>query len=627
MNHPYDLPTADVTQEEIAAIAALWGWEHPSASTAEAIRESVMASKSRSGEYLIKIGAIEEAAVARLLATMPPGRRTLDWISENRRDTLPYVDRYLAFSESIAYYHTLDDFSLHGVMELREVVSECDSGEQVVLATDRGTPVIVFSNINAYYRYKSLGRAERHKSPLNRQFQMQGIRHVLFAVSRRDLVSALLNYARTEVAGKTVTAESAAVWLGGSEETRSHPEMRELSRIMDTALKNQATDISLDPLPDGSATIRMRQFGDLRIIGTASLPPEIAEKAIAFLKTRSGANTTGTRLLVPADGHMAYRSPAGEAQMRLSFIPLNHPGEVIPQVSVSIRIFKREQMDIDMLKLNLDVCVVEELRYAVQLSQGLIVLAGPTNSGKSTTIGGGVSEHWKIYGDTRKRLSVEDPVEQILRGITQIQVPTWLPEEERWTLLTRALKRHDPDLLWLGEVRDGETAKACATYASSGHVVLSTVHAKDTLVGCDVLAKMVPTDVRFQLAESMQLMVSQRLMKQLCPKCRQVRCISDDERRLVERYAHSQGERNYTIPEMVAEAVGCQHCVAGYSALLPINELLPFTREVRDAWQVLLERADPDARRVMSEARMLTLLQSALTRVANFEMDIKSVLV
>lgn len=613
----------------VHALANEWGWEKPSQSILDMANKYLQLKSLRSGEYLVAIGAMKQAEVDELLRIKPDNRRTLDWISEHRRDVMPFIDPFLAMSVGVAWYDSLEEFSLHSSVDSRDALYECDEGEFVVLATDAGRPVVVFGSSSAYHRYLSLGRVERANSVIARKLHRsrESDQFGLMAISRRDLVSSWINFARSELATHASISESSAVWLGSSAENQARQETRELARMLDTALKHQVTDIAFKPAGGGAVSVLMRQYGDLRVIGSSVMQPEIAQKAISFLMSRSGANPSGARLRQPADGNISYRSPAGEAQLRLSFIPLGHYGEVVPQISVSIRILKQEQANIELSKLQLDDRISDDIRYAIRLTQGLIILAGPTNTGKSTTIAGAVGEHVSLYRDTRKRLSVEDPVERIVHGVTQIQAPVFLEEEERWNVLTRAIKRHDPDVLWLGEVRDEETARACVTYASSGHLVFSTIHATDSLVACDVLAKMVPPEVRFQLAESMLLMVSQRLVKRLCHRCRDTRPIREDEIMLVDRYARSLGQSNFEIPEQVADAVGCPHCVNGYDGILPINESLPFTRTTRDAWQILLDRPDISARNTMAQSRSLTLLQASLARVAAFEIDLKSILV
>ncbi|MBK4738751.1 GspE/PulE family protein [Noviherbaspirillum pedocola] len=622
-----DMP-AELSDVELCAS---WGWEDPPAKVMTEARSFLSARSKRSGDYLVECNVITRDELERMLSTKPDHIQTLEWIVQHHDTATPYYDRFLAYADGIAYYDTLQGFTPHECMKEKAVLNECERGDFVVLATDRNVPVLVAGSIQAYYLRKSLGRTDRAKSAvLSHLRNLEQVDALLYAVSRRDQVAAFLNLARNRQSdGGAGVYDESAVWIGSSIDTQSRPESRELARILDTAIQNNATDIDMRTQPDGSLSVLMRQFGDLRAIGPTSISAEIGPRALSFLMRRSGANPSGTRMREPNDGHLHYRGSNVDVQLRLSFIPLNHPGETVQQMSTSIRIMRQEQSSIELGKLQLEEKVVDDLTYALRLTQGLIIVAGPTNTGKSTTIAGAVGKHVSMFGSKQKRLSVEDPIERWVRGLTQIQVPHQDHDSEgdRFNTITRAVKRHDPDLIWLGEVRDRETAEACVHYASSGHIVLSTLHATDCLVALDVLAKMVKPDQRFQLAESMLLVVSQRLVKQLCPHCKKVQDITEEEKRLVVKYAKSIGAEDYEIPEVGAYPVGCDECTGGYVSILPINETLPVTRDVKDAWLVLLERSDSASRQVIYRARSVTLLQAALQRVRMLQTDIAQVLV
>lgn len=622
------MTTPDIAQTE-EELCHAWGWDAPTPKILGEARGYLAARGMRSGDYLVESNVITREELERVLATKPPSVHTLEWIVQHHETAAPFYERFLAFAEKVAYYDTLQGFAPHDCMKEKSVLNECERGDFVVLATDRGVPVFVCGSIQAYYLRASLGRTERASSPVLKYMQLtEQTELMLNAVSRRDQVAAFLNIARNEHnESGSGGIDDSAVWVGNSIDSQSRPESRELARIFDTAIQNSATDIAMQTLPDGSLSILMRQFGDLRPIGSATVSAEIGPRALSFLMRRSGANPSGTRMREPNDGHLSYRASNVDVQLRLSFIPLNHPGETTQQMSTSIRILRQEQSSIELNRLQINRKVIDDLVYALRLSQGLIILAGPTNTGKSTTIAGAVGEHVAMFGSKQKRISVEDPIERWVRGVIQIQVPHQDTEEDRFNMIMRAVKRHDPDMIWLGEVRDEETAESCVHYASSGHLVLTTLHATDTLVALDVLAKMVPPDVRFQLAESMLLVVSQRLVKKLCNKCKKVHPIQDHDRELITKYAQSIGADEYEIPDNVAQPVGCEECVGGYTGILPINETLPISRAVKDAWLGMLDRNDLSGRSLIYKARTMTLLQAALHRVKDLETDVSQVLV
>ncbi len=604
-----------------------WGWDDPQPKIVAEAVNYLLARSMRSGDYLVQSKVISREELEAILATKPATVHTLEWVVQNYNSATPYYERFITYAAGMAYYDSLNGFAPHPCMSDKVVLDECELHDFVVLQTDRGVPVMVCGSVQAFYLRSSLGRPERAKSPtliaLRACDQFDQLRQ---AVSRRDQVASYLNDARN--AREQQTAANPAetgIWIGNSPDSQSRSETREMARIFDTAIHDKATDIDIRTQPDGSLTFFIRQFGDLRATNT-TITAEVGPRALHFLMRKSGANPSGAKMREPNDGHLSYRASTVDAQLRLSFIPLNHPGETVQQMSTSIRIMRQQEDSIDLQSLHLHASVIDELIYALRLSQGLIVLAGPTNTGKSTTIAAAVGQHVAMFGVKKKRISVEDPIERWVKGLLQIQVPHQDVEENRFSVLMRAIKRHDPDLIWLGEVRDKETAESCVQYASSGHLVLTTLHATDTLVALDVLAKMVPPDMRYQLIESLLLVVSQRLVKRLCDVCKIIHPVPDEDLQILRKYAQSIGAAITDIPTEAAYPVGCEECVAGYTSIVPINETLPMTRAVKDAWLTMIDRNDTSARNFIDNARTVTLLQASLLRVRNLETDVSQVL-
>jgi type II secretory ATPase GspE/PulE/Tfp pilus assembly ATPase PilB-like protein len=253
---------------------------------------------------------------------------------------------------------------------------------------------------------------------------------------------------------------------------------------------------------------------------------------------------------------------------------------------------------VDLQELNLPSVVVNEVKAALLKPYGLIILAGPTNSGKSTTIAGIVGEHVKMYGDTKKRISLEEPVERYLEGITQVTV-----QHGNFAELIRALLRHDPDMVWVGEIRDAFSAGACVRASTSGHITMSTVHANNSVLAVRAIAnylqgkgdgEMSSGASLFDLAESVSLIIAQRLVKQLCPNCKEAYRPSEAEIETVARYLDGENQnalattlrafrqdsnaRMYRAPRKN----DCPHCQgSGFKGERPICEALPVNRKVR----------------------------------------------
>jgi len=294
---------------------------------------------------------------------------------------------------------------------------------------------------------------------------------------------------------------------------------------------------------------------------------------------------------------------------------------------------------IDLAHLNIHAKTTHAIRDALLKSQGLIVLAGPTNSGKSTTIAGVVNEHVKLYGHSKKRLSLEDPVERYIDGITQFSV------SNNFADLMRALLRHDPDLIWVGELRDPDSAITCVRASTSGHIVISTVHANNTVLAFRAIANYLRKSASstsnssgasiFDLSESLSLIIGQRLVKHLCPHCKQPHHLSQVETHQITSYLASEGLAHTTQKTLHAlknttlfkpNPAGCNHChLLGFIGELPINEILPVSRPVRDLF-AQSEHGPLDFNKT-AEQRTLSLTDSALELIVAGSCDISALFV
>ena len=246
---------------------------------------------------------------------------------------------------------------------------------------------------------------------------------------------------------------------------------------------------------------------------------------------------------------------------------------------------------------------------------GIVCVVGGTNSGKSTTLRTLLMALDAHHGGTRKIIALEDPVEEVLPGIRQFSVPAHLGEEA-YPIGLRALMRHDPDIIGIGEVRDRITAETAGHAAITGHLVATTLHANDTVDGAQRLMLMVPPEQRFPLANALRLLVAQRLVPCLCPHCRGERAVTADDHLNWKRTATERGIdlADVELPEKVAIAgTGCEHCTHGYTGRAVLTEVLRITPEVRR----LLLSDDPVERLALGGLRSLNLFESAFARMAD----------
>lgn len=622
-----------------AELAATWGWKNAPDEVVQIAARAIHAKRVKSAQVLVDWDVIDVATRDRLLQRKAADTPTLQYFAEQEPvRVLQHVEQILALKNGYPFYDRLSLLSPHKEMEDAQVVRRCDEIDAVLMLIENQVPVLVFSNWDAMLKYSVMGRSEQTTDAV---IKANGGIMPQLAVGARDDISAILKQHHERHSDDDADAANAGrVWHVKANDPNSTPEEREISRIFDHALGEKATDIALVPLSNGAVEVYIRKWGVLippfkkargngeirkTVIGSV-----IAGKAINLLQSRSGANVDRTRLREPDDGHIKYRSATADAFMRLNFIPLNHLGEYKELRSVSVRLFSRSEQSPRLEDLRIPKHVAQYLRDAVRAPQGFILLSGPVNQGKSSTVAGAIAEHVEIFGDTKKRMSVEDPIEREVPGMIQIQAPGHIKDPaQKFNVILRALKRHDFNLLFVGEIRDAETADFGVRFSSSGHLVLSTIHAKDSILAYTILSEMVDRELRFQLVESMSLSVSQRLVSTVCQHCGTKHSEPTiEERRLFKLNNEMLGE-NRPIPKTFTRAnpAGCEQCQDGYAGSMPICEVLPFTRQVKDAIHAMHDGRDARVQRqIIADARPVTLLQSGLDLVRSGMVDLRSVL-
>lgn len=590
--------------------------------------DCVRLSSKPIGEIVVALGLASKEIVDEALKTKPTNVLSLEHLTSAIPSLQPVALRVLAVSRSYPYFETiLDKWVEAGVKLPATARAKLDELSAAYLVSPDGPPMVVFADMPGLLRFSQAGRLEKSTDPIRS------------SVSEPIGVGLALPVVVARAARNEGTQESLNIVSGDAPDNMWSPALaktdgeRMLGRLLDEAINRKATDVSIAPSRDGTSIVLFRIFGDLTPPERhGTLNPLMTKEILNFLLSKSRASDGG-RLRKPADGMMIYKNTSAEVSMRTSFLAADRFGQDFDMVSASVRIIPKAARDLNLNTLNLRQIVTKTVRTSLAKSQGLIVLAGPTNSGKSTTIAGIVGEHVQMYGDTKKRLSLEDPVERYLKGITQVGV------DDDFPLLMRALLRHDPDMVWVGEIRDSVSAGACVRAATSGHVVVSTVHSNNSIQAFRAISNYLRTDASdsggsgaslFDLAESLSLLIGQRLVKRLCPKCRQVHKLSSEDFDLAEHYLKSEGETNLWPRAQAIFRKGiykagdkdCKHCGnARYIGELPINEILPVGREVKDIFAKSSSRLDVHA---LSAHRLNTLAESALNLIEEGETHFES---
>jgi general secretion pathway protein E len=333
------------------------------------------------------------------------------------------------------------------------------------------------------------------------------------------------------------------------------------------ALEQHASDVHLEPTERGFI-IRCRVDGMLRV---QPVPQEINQfqaAIISRLKIMARMNIAEKRL--PQDGRIKLRIRGREIDVRVSIIPMMH-GE-----GVVLRLLDKQAMTFDLGHVGFPEDLHAIFRDMIKLPYGIILVTGPTGSGKTTTLYCGLNE---LRSTATKIITVEDPVEYHLPGVNQIQVHAKIGMTFAAGL--RSILRHDPDVILIGEIRDGETANSAIQASLTGHVVFSTLHTNDA---ASAFTRLVDMGVEpYLVASTVVGVLAQRLIRKLCPLCKVA-------------YRPTAAEIPQDIatgmPDEIYKAAGCRECRdTGYSGRTGIFELLRSDVGVR---QLCVERASAD---------------------------------
>jgi type II secretion system protein E len=346
----------------------------------------------------------------------------------------------------------------------------------------------------------------------------------------------------------------------GSELTKiaqSASVIRLVNELLVEALEMMASDVHIEPQEKG-LTVRFRCDGMLRV---QPVPPEINQFYAAIvtrLKIMSRLNIAEKRL--PQDGRIKIKVSGREIDVRVSIIPMLY-GE-----GVVMRLLDKERMKFDLRTVGMPPEVLNRFYELISLPHGIVLVTGPTGSGKTTTLYAALNA---IKDPTIKIITVEDPVEYQSSGISQIQVHSKIGLTFAAGL--RSILRHDPDVILIGEIRDGETAQSAIQASLTGHMVFSTLHTNDA---SGAFTRLVDMGVEpYLVASTIEGVLAQRLVRLLCPKCKEA---------YAPKAADIPGDFPEPIPKQLFRAVGCRACRdTGYSGRSGLYELLVTDTAVR----------------------------------------------
>ncbi len=332
-----------------------------------------------------------------------------------------------------------------------------------------------------------------------------------------------------------------------------------VNEILIEAIEQRASDIHFEPF-ETDFLVRYRTDG---VLHRANVPPEIRRfqnAIISRIKILSSLNIAERRL--PQDGGFKVKVHGREVDLRVSVIPMAF-GE-----GVVLRILDRTSVKLSLPDLGMEGETYDLFRDLINRPHGIVLVTGPTGSGKTTSLYAALSE---IVSDELKILTIEDPIEYYLPGVNQVQV---LPKIGlTFAKALRSFLRHDPDVILVGEIRDKETAEVAINASLTGHLVFSTLHTNDAVSATTRLLDMGVEP--FLISSSVEAVMAQRLVRTLCKKCRES-YVPDEHTGLPRDFEHKPGDPLY-------RGVGCRECRnTGYAGRKAIYELLVLTEELRE---------------------------------------------
>ena len=365
----------------------------------------------------------------------------------------------------------------------------------------------------------------------------------------------------------------------------SAPVRKLLNMVLLLAIKDHASDIHFEPFED---EFRIRIKADGVLFEMVPPPKHLAFAITTRIKVMANLDIAERRL--PQDGRIELTVGGHPVDLRVSVLPTMF-GE-----SVVLRVLDRSVVSLDLNNVGMDEPTMDEFRKVISKPNGIVLVTGPTGSGKTTTLYSALSELNKIED---KLITTEDPVEYDIDGIVQIPIDSEI--DVTFAKCLRAILRQDPDKILVGEIRDLETAEIAVQASLTGHIVFSTLHTNDAPTTVTRLKDMgVPT---FLITATVEAILAQRLVRRICPECKEEVEPTDDELAELDLSREQLNGRNF------CRGVGCSSCSnTGYKGRIGLFELMIIDDEIRN---MILNNANADQLREKSKEKGMVMLRDA----------------
>jgi type IV pilus assembly protein PilB len=376
-----------------------------------------------------------------------------------------------------------------------------------------------------------------------------------------------------------------------AEDTNDAPIIKLVSHILVEAFKMRASDIHIEPL---EKSLRVRYRVDGKLIEMDNHPRKLLPAIVARLKVMSGSMSIAEKRM-PQDGRIQIQVSGKEVDLRVSSVPSNH-GE-----SIVMRILDKTSLLLGLPELGFLSDDQDTFKEMIGLPDGIILVTGPTGSGKTTTLYACLNV---INRPDKKIITVEDPVEYEMPGINQVMVRTEIGMT--FAAALRAMLRQAPNIIMIGEIRDEETANIAINAALTGHLVFSTLHTNDAP---SAVARLADIGVKkFLIASAIRAIIAQRLVRKLCPECKAPAVLSERELRMLNI------DGSQMTDSSIFGFVGCEACrTSGYKGRMGLFEIFKIDDEV--SHMINDNLSSPQLRKRARELGMRTLREDGIRKV------------
>ncbi|MBT9449006.1 GspE/PulE family protein [Akkermansia glycaniphila] len=519
-------------------------------------------------DLLVEAGALHREQIEQFRRELSPRQSVIEYIIQNQYLTDEYIAQVCAHSSGMAYA-PLDDYMLN--QETLALVSpEVARRYKVIpLGTDDFTITCAIADPFAFETLDSLP-------------QILG-KDITFAVATQDAINrALENY---------YPASSHTDHDSALQEDGDAPIIRLVQQMISDAYKMRASDIHIEPMEN---RLRIRFRIDGKLVEVATHPKKLLSAVIARLKVMSSTMSIAEKRL-PQDGRIQLDIGGKQIDLRVSSVPSNH-GE-----SIVMRILDKSALVLGLPQLGFfsdDEATFDRL---ITLPDGIILVTGPTGSGKTTTLYACLNH---INRPDKKIITVEDPVEYELSGINQVMVKADIGMT--FSAALRSMLRQAPNIIMIGEIRDAETANIAINASLTGHLVFSTLHTNDAP---SAVARLADIGVkRFLIASSVRAVMAQRLVRKLCANCKRPGELTEKQARTLNI------DMSRLTPGQIQVPVGCATCRgSGTKGRMGLFEIFEIDDEVRH--MINEQITTPQLRKRARELGMRTLREDGVRKV------------